>query len=30
LARTASGVLAALDEERTGNREGWSGSVSGL
>jgi enoyl-CoA hydratase len=30
VARTASGVLAALDEERTGNREGWSGSVSGL
>jgi enoyl-CoA hydratase/carnithine racemase len=30
VARTASGVLAALEEERTGNRESWSGSVSGL
>ncbi len=30
VARTASGVLAALDEERTGNRASWSGSVGGL
>lgn len=29
VARTASGLLAALDEEREGNR-GWSGSVEGL
>jgi enoyl-CoA hydratase/carnithine racemase len=28
--RTASGVLAALEEERTGNLSTWSGSVSGL
>ncbi len=28
--RTASGVLAALDEERRGNRDSWSGSVVGL
>jgi enoyl-CoA hydratase/carnithine racemase len=28
--RTASGVLDALEEERTGNLATWSGSVSGL
>ena len=26
--RTASGVLAALEEERRGNLEAWSGSVA--
>lgn len=30
VARTASGVLDALEEERAGNRAAWSGSVSGL
>jgi enoyl-CoA hydratase/carnithine racemase len=28
--RTASGVLEALEEERAGNQESWSGSVAGL
>jgi len=28
--RTASGVLGALEEERTGNLASWSGSVAGL
>jgi enoyl-CoA hydratase/carnithine racemase len=30
VARTASGALAALEEERVGNRAAWSGSLSGL